>query len=81
MKSLSRLWRNKLPVRPVEVRAIYRDRKKISVVVFQNNLSLLAALQVDSLDPVCTRIAPVQFIFLKNNFKTNFSYVSFKVTV
>lgn len=50
---------NKLPVRPVKIRAVDSNGEQLSGVVFQDNLSLLAAVQVDPLDPVCTRIAPV----------------------
>lgn len=75
MKSVSPLWGDHLPVRPVQVRAVHSQGKKISAVVFQDDLSLLAAVQVDPLDPVRTRVAPVQFIFLKDNFKRTFSRV------
>lgn len=65
------LMKNKLPVRPVDVSSEHSNWKHIHIAPWQHNLPIPSTLKVNSFYLVGTSITPIQFIFLKINFKGN----------
>lgn len=65
------LMKNKLPVRPVDVSSEHSNWKHIHIAPWQHNLPIPSTLKVNPFYLVGTSITPIQFIFLKINFKGN----------